>query len=179
MILDFNHLYEMETKHQELADIILSSLGDKVADFNEVKPHSPVGIFWEKGYQAVVLYCGREIIPNNAGKLWHPQCIRSPWPNSSDTIKLHDKLKENVTSQRDEKTFFVLQGLLTPDGGLIKSKLLETGGVSLKSIASVCNRKVVDWVLDETFQDNLNIVIVDFFDNCGLIPAVINANRSS
>jgi hypothetical protein len=155
---------------------MLGTLGDKVADRKSVSPESPVSAYWEKGYQAVIIYCANSVIKDYKGMVWHKRDIKSPWPNSNETIQLHGKLKENLETGPKNK-FFVLQGILTPDTELIKKEVFESGGISIKSIAQNCNCKVVDWVEEEWKQETLNVVIIDFFDNCSLLPSVINYNR--
>jgi len=179
VILDFNHFYGTDGRNKELAALIVQSLGGKVADFNKVKPNSRVSEFWEQGYQAVVFFEKlADVKDEYGGEMWHRGYIRSSWPEANDAKELHGKLKEIVGTQRDENKFFVLQGILTPDGELIKDQIMDSGGVSLKSIADGTNCKVVDWVEDE-FQQETNIVIVDFFDNCSILQSIINRNRKS
>lgn len=176
VILDVNHLYDMDEHHAGLVDDMLAILGDKVADSREVQTTSTVGEFWEKGYQAIILYCGRSCLPDYPGVLWSQGEIRSPWPNVIETDALHEKLKEKIENHDTDK-FFVVQGLLTPDVELIKQEIFDNGGISLKSIATKCSSKVVDWIDEEWKEQSLNIVIVDFFQNCSVVPAVINYNR--
>ena len=176
VILDFNHLYDMEGQHNEFVNAMLATLGDKVADRQQVKPNSKVSEFWKNGFQAVVLYCDKPTIKDYPGKLWGPGNIQSPWPNVIETKELHEKLKGKV-KERDPNTFFVLQGILTPDVELIKKEILESGGASIKSIAVRCSPKVVDWVDEDWKQEPMNVVIVDFVQNCSMVPAIINYNR--
>jgi hypothetical protein len=167
----------MDGHHKELVDDMLATLGDKVANKDQVTPESPVGMYWEKGYQAVILYCDRGVLNDYNGQLWHPNSISSPWPNTGETRKLREKLQQNL-EKRENNKFFVLQGILTPDGALIKKQLFETGGISIKSVASQCSCKVVDWVEDEwKGKHDLNVVIVDFFNDCCILPSVVNYNR--
>jgi hypothetical protein len=63
----------MDGHHKELVDDMLATLGDKVANKDQVTPQSPVGKYWEKGYQAVILYCERGVLNHYNGQLWH-QC---------------------------------------------------------------------------------------------------------
>jgi hypothetical protein len=176
VVLDFNHLYEMDEHHAGLVDNVIATLGDKVADSREVQATSTVGEYWEKGYQAVILYCGKSCLPDYPGVLWSQGQIRSPWPNVIEADALREKLKEKI-EDHDTNWFFVLQGLLTPDVELIKQEIFESGGISIKSIATRCSSKVVDWVDDEWKEQSLNIVVVDFFQHCSMVPAVINYNR--
>ena len=178
VLLDFNHFHAMEGHHKELADLILASLGTKAADFNEVKPNSTVGEYWDKGYQAVVLYNYQPIIKDYEGKLWPARFISSPWPETGDPNVLQVKMKENVAKKRNNPgAFFVLQGILTPDAEAIKDGILESGGVSIESMSRQCNCKLPGWVEKDFRGESLNVVIIDFFENCSLLPCVLNLNR--
>jgi hypothetical protein len=177
VLVDVNHLYNMNEKHKALLDDMLATLGDKVADYNQLKPQSTVGEYWAANAQVVLIYHEPKTCEDYGGKVWAPSLIRAPWPQANDTIQLHDKLKANV-AQRDKNCFFVLQGILTPDGELIKQEVMESNvSTSLESIAKRVSCKVVDWVEDEWSNDVHNVVIVDFFENCSMVPAIISWNR--
>jgi hypothetical protein len=155
---------------------MLATLGDKVADSRKIERNATVGEYWKKGYQAIILYCDGSSLEAYPGVLWSQGHIRSPWPNKTETGELHDELKVRV-NERDTERFFVLQGILTPDVELIKNEILDSGGMSIKSMATRCSPRVVDWIDSEWKEQPLNIVIVDFFQNCSMVPAVINYNR--
>ena len=180
VLLDFNHLYAMDEDehHFQLLDMVYETLGDKVAHREEHKINhkSPVGEYWEHGAQAVVLYKQHSIVKDRyEGKVWPMWMIQSKWPNTGDTEVLHERLAEYVET-RDEKKFFVLQGILTPDTESIKNNLLDGDGISIKTTANRCSPKVVEWCEEEWNNQALNIVIVDFYENCGLIPSIIHYN---
>ena len=167
----------MDGHHKEFVYEVLATLGNKVANFQKLKAKSTVGDFWEAGAQAVILYCNQDKIGHYKGKIWSQNEIRSPWPNTTDINILHDKLKENV-EQREVDKFFVLQGLLTPDGNLIKDEILSNNvNTSLETIAKRVSCKVVDWVEDEWHEHTHNVVIVDFFEKCSIVPTIIHWNR--
>lgn len=177
VLLDINHLFQMDGHHNELVDDMLATLGDKVANFNSLKPTSTVGDYWNAGAQAVILYCGKDTLGQYDGRLWSQREIKSPWPQAAEITILHDKLKINV-EKRSKDTFFVLQGLLTPDGNLIKEEIMESNiSTSLETIACRVNCKVVAWIEDEWNEETHNVVIVDFFESCSMVPAIINWNR--
>eukprot|EP00429_Kryptoperidinium_foliaceum_P025007 CAMPEP_0176147498 /NCGR_PEP_ID=MMETSP0120_2-20121206/75192_1 /TAXON_ID=160619 /ORGANISM="Kryptoperidinium foliaceum, Strain CCMP 1326" /LENGTH=447 /DNA_ID=CAMNT_0017484117 /DNA_START=65 /DNA_END=1408 /DNA_ORIENTATION=- len=178
VIVEFKKLYGMdEQQNQALVQIIDEALGAKMANFFECPPTAPLNDFWEKGYQAVVLYQNFDFVKESNGKLWSLGCLDSPWPEAGDHNELYSKLTEKV-SQLPESKLFCAQGILTPDAELIKRSILTGGGLSIRQIAKRCNGKVVDW-LEEEWKPNrkVNIVIVDFFQDSNLIPAVINYNR--
>lgn len=176
IIMDFNHLYGMEDKHGAFTEMILKALGNKVADADELKPDSTVGQFWEKGAQVIIIYHDNVTSSGSGGHLWNKGLISSPWPQENDTNGLRQKLKENIQGRPMDK-FFVLQGILTPDGDLIKEEVLENkGNLSIKLIAKKVSSKVVNWVDDEWFEEPHNILIVDFFEDCSMVHTIISLN---
>jgi hypothetical protein len=178
VILDLNHLYKMDGHHERFVSETLATLGDKVADSktHQLGPTSAVGKFWEHKAQAVILYQNTPSIALGDGKLWPQSMIRSPWPETNNLEVLRTKLKENVKSRKTD-SFFVLQGLLTPDGDLIKEEIMQNNvSTSLASIAKRASPKVVEWI-EEWKGEQHNIVIVDFFHECFMVPLVINLNR--
>lgn len=181
VILEFKKLHEFgPEQHGALKELIFEIMGDKLAVRDKCPPTAKVQEFWDKGYQAVVVYEDGPTAEESNGKLWPLHSIASPWPNAGDTKELYTSLKEKVENHNPDN-FFVAQGILTPDVELIKKELMDGEGMSIKKISHQCGCKVVDWVEDEWKPaQKLNIVIVDFFDLTapGLLPAVINYNRS-
>jgi len=53
---------------------------------------------------------------------------------------LQHHLSRNVILQH------VLQGILTPDGELIKNQILDVKGISIKNSAPSCNTCFADWI---------------------------------
>ena len=130
------------------------------------------------------------------GILYHGGYVRSPWPEANTTDDLHSKLTTSSVEKRHSAAFFVLQGILTPDGELIKNQILNTKGVSIKNSAPSCNTCFADWITGDHVGSKLklshsatgededeegrptSIVIVDYVENGAVLPAVINSNRA-
>jgi hypothetical protein len=174
----------MEGHHEEMLDMVLGVLGDKVADRDEqMQQNSPVKRFWNKGYQAIIIYQRHDKVMNiYKGKVWPTWMIQSPWPDSGDTDDLRTKLDSNVKARGAEHMdkLFVLQGILTPDVDLIANGLMDGDGLSIKGYARRTSPRVVDWCEDDWMtsdQTRLNIVIVDFYEGCSMVPALLNYNR--
>ena len=178
VLLDFNHFYGMQAEHHEaFAKLLMDTLGDKIATQPCLTPSSTVQEYWDAQVQAVVIYHDVPTHQASDGKLWHKHTIHSPWPNKNKTKELRENLETNVKA-RNKNRFFVLQGILTPDGELIKEEIMESkGSTSIQSIASRVSGKVVNWVGDEWKEENHNVVIVDFFEDCSMVPAIINLNK--
>ena len=179
VVLEFKKLFNMqEEQYQALSDMVVEVLGDKIAHRSKVTQKSTIQEYWDNGYQLAILYQRRKTLSDDRkDQFWNMGYIESPWPNAGDNSELYDKLKGYV-DKHNEDDFFVIQGLLTPDVELIKKEILESGGLSIKQISDKCKGCIVDWVEEEWKSTNrLNIVIVDFFENCSIIPAIINYNR--
>jgi hypothetical protein len=177
VFLDFNHFYKVDDKHAALAALIMERLGDMMAIQGQLNPNSTVKEYWDKGVQVVAVYHHDETQKASNGKLWFRGVLHSPWPNKNQTKDLHENLAGHIRGRNKDK-FFVLQGILTPDGELIKQEIMENkGATSIKSIARRVSGKVVDWVDDEWKGETHNIVIVDFFQDCSVVPAIIHLNK--
>lgn len=179
VLLDFNHFYGMEKEHHDqLAALVTSALGaDKIATGPALSPTSTVQEYWDAGVQAVVIYHDVPTHQASDGKMWHKHNIVSPWPNKNKAAELRENLDGRI-KRRNKSKFFVLQGILTPDGELIKNEILENkGGTSIRSIAGGVSNKVVNWIGDDWQQETHNVVIVDFFEECSMVPAIINLNK--
>jgi hypothetical protein len=174
----------MDGHHEKLLNLVYEALGDKAAAHdNKFGQSSKVKEFWDKGYQAIVFYQRHELVKDvYGGKVWPMWRIQSPWPESSGTDDLYNKLEGNIKRRNADHTdkLFVLQGILTPDVELIKNGLMDGDGLSIKGYARRASPRVVDWCEDDWMKSNdrpLNIVIVDFYDGCSMIPALLNYNR--
>ena len=184
MILDFNHLYAMDGHHEDLLNSVFEVLGDKAAAHDSrFGQNSTVQDFWDNGYQAIVFYQRHDQVKEvYGGKVWPMWRIQSPWPESNGAEDLYNKLEGNVKRRNDghKDKLFVLQGILTPDVELIKNGLMDGDGLSIKAYSDRASPRVVDWCEDEWMKPEgrqINIVIVDFYEGCSMIPALLNYNR--
>jgi hypothetical protein len=177
--VEFKKLYGLgEKENVALSKMIFKTLGDNLAIKAKCPPNATVQTYWDKGYQAVVLYQDANTVEKSAGRLWPLQELDSPWPNVGTTKDLHTALKEKVAN-RNPKKFFCAQGILTPDANVIKREIMNGDGLSIKKLSQKCAARVVDWVEDEWKPaNNVNIVIVDFTEISNLVPSVISYNQS-
>jgi hypothetical protein len=203
VVLDFNHLYDMDGHHPELLRMIFDALGDKAASPKGIGCNSRVSDFWTRGKQAMVIYHASSDVWKGlpcANRTYHNGYIHSPWPESNDVDDLRAKLSGYVRARCDDEAragqLFVLQGILTPDVELIKSGLMRGDGISIRAYANDTNARLVDWCEEEWMAGGrvavgdddagekggggrhgmLNIVIVDFIEGTSIIPAIINYN---
>jgi hypothetical protein len=173
VILDFNHFYEMTTdSHNALVSKLISTFGDILAP-RSFTVDATVNDLWAKRQRVIVLYGNGDAVTANA-QLWSQSSISSPWPNKTDTSSLKNALEGELPNKRD--TFFVLQGVLTPDGEMIKKGFIPGHWHSLEDVAKDTTPKVVGWIKDLWANQNLNIVIVDWFEVSNYVDVVKSLN---
>jgi hypothetical protein len=179
-------MYKMDGHHEKFLTMVFDALGDKAANRDiqgGLNQDSKVQRFWNNGFQAIVFYQFHEEVKDIfGGKVWPMWRIQSPWPQSVSTDDLYSKLGTNIQKRTAENMdkLFVVQGILTPDVELIKNGLMDGDGLSIKGYARRASPRVVDWCEDDWMKSGkrcLNIVIVDFYDGCSMVPALLNYNR--
>jgi hypothetical protein len=176
VILDFNHLYVMDTlsDNRPLIEKMIKAFGSKMAP-NSLDANHTVKDFWDKDYQIIALYDHEESVKNYQ-ELWPQSQISSPWPNTTSVNVLKSKLDKNL-SNRSADQFFVLQGILTPDGGMIAEGFIPFSGnpASLKELTTEVTPNVVNWLKEWESRD-LNIVIVDWFEITNYVAIIRQIN---
>jgi hypothetical protein len=180
LILDFNHLYNMKEEkkswHAALIKQITSALGLKMASSSEFQVRSTIQALWGKQKSIIVIYDDNTSTQENP-ILWSQDQIKSPWPNKQSLDTLESRLKEIIQNPPQDK-FFVFQGILTPDGSMIKKGLVPftRNPSSLQSLATQMGSKISDWVSKWHKEGRkFNIVISDFFTP-HYVQTLINLN---
>jgi hypothetical protein len=155
VILDFNHLYEMDGHHVDFLEMVFEILGDVAASPKTTSAASKVSEFWNRKKQAMIIYHASSDVYKDepfANRVYHNGYIHSPWPEANDTSLLRSKLGGYVQSRYDDKhenRLFVLQGMLTPDVELIKNGLMRGDGLSIRAYAKLASPAVLDWCTEE------------------------------
>lgn len=191
IILDFNHLYNMEPEDQPdrnplLINKIRKAFGDKIASREEFNPSSTLNELWSKGKQIIPIYYNDKGGSNRGSNwtkqnpwLWTANDIVSPWPNKQDTGDLKAALENNATREATSRRnrFSVLQCILTPDGNVMVGGPIR-GIRSLKDLAIEPKRMLMDnllqWVQDPTKK--VNIIITDYLQEPSIIQTIIGMN---
>lgn len=190
VILDFNHLYQKDNQNDNTQFIkkLTKAFDNKMAP-NSMSSNNTVKEFWSSNCQIITLYKNADSV-NNCPKIWSQDNISSPWPNINSLDKIY-KLKSFLLeklSRRPDNKFFVLQGILTPDGSMIVEDIAKdiasnislfikliassnTDPTSIEDVAKEVTPQVVE-CLTEWKDKNMNIVIVDWF-NCANFVATI------
>lgn len=192
IILDFNHLYNMLSdktgdKHPELISLIQRTFGNKLAPNDMYKPTSSLNEFWQNKHQVITLYYNDKgrIKESEWSKtnnlLWGVENIWSPWANKQNITDLKDRLDFYLTKDpsKFENKFFVLQGILTPDGQTIAGSFKPTfrGIRSLKDFSMQVRQPMAGWLYQWKKENkNINIVMMDFLDDKKLIGYMIQLN---
>ena len=87
IILDFNHLYQMDAldDNKPLIDKLTNAFGAKMAP-NSFNAGSTVKDFWSGGYQLIALYDNQESV-SRYNQLWSQDQISSPWPDTTSVSR--------------------------------------------------------------------------------------------
>ena len=88
---------------------------------NSVTTDVTVNELWENGQQVIVFYDDTETVNATQGKLWPKSAISFAWPQTDDLNTLQTILASELT-QQTAKSFFLLQGVLTPTLGMEGSR---------------------------------------------------------
>lgn len=177
ILLDFNHFYGMTPAlHAQLAAMILKAFGNKLAPAS-LGAGVTLNQLWATTYRIIVLYLDQGTVNANPF-LWSQSTIASPWPNKQDPKSLHDALAKELPNTRS--TFFVLQGVLTPDKKTIENGLrpFSKSPGSLLAQAKVLNPQLHSWLTKEWRSMGINIVICDWFNyTSDYVDGIIQLNK--
>ncbi|KAJ7847258.1 PLC-like phosphodiesterase [Mycena olivaceomarginata] len=163
ILLDFNHFYDMNpADHAKLASMLQTTFGNKLAPAS-LGADVTLNQLWSTSYRIIIFYDHAATVDSNPF-LWSQSTISSPWPNVQDVGALHSALADKLPNEGS--TFFVLQGILTPDGAMIAAGLVPFSSApsSLTGVAQAVTPAVVGW-LSQWGNQGINIVICDWF-NC-------------
>lgn len=172
VILDFNHLYEMEAGHHaSLLQAITEIFGNKICPFLNMECLS-LEMLWESELQVIILYHNEAVSENPF--FWSGSFIKSPYTNSTDISHLLSFLDKHKKENDDSERFFCWQGILTPCAQTIISHFSG----SLKDVlASKLAPFFVTWVKNgKSINCKHGIFIMDFVEMADFISCVIDLN---
>lgn len=186
VILDFNHFYGSVDgaafDHATFVATLRQSLGPLLtpASFGN---NVVLNDLWASPHRVIALYADDATAQSNADIVWPDSSIVSNWPNTTSVDTLKSTLYDEVPTIAQATTFFVLQGILTPDTNSIVAGILSgilTGSdQSLLSMASDVRPLLCTWIEQDWASQGFNIVITDWFDlTPEFVGAVINANKT-
>lgn len=193
--MDINHLYDFNSvAHHAALSCIFENLGDKLLQRTPCQcPAISTGVsglcrtlgsIWESNERVMVCYATAHVA-NGCSYLWPPQAISSPWP---DTTSLHElRIKLDFTAGISHGAFDksrtpqkhqlkVLQGVLTPDLKMVLHGEIARPN-SVEDLSHGVTPHVTNWLATRWANIPVNIVIVDWFDQCNFADTVIAKNR--
>jgi hypothetical protein len=176
VILDFNHFYNMSSADFDtLANMLNTSLGNKLVP-NTTGVNVTLNQLWATSGRIIVFFDDAASVQKH-NFLWSESGISSPWPNVTTSSALHTALNGELPNT--SSGFFVLQGLLTPDGTVISQGLIPFSGNpdSLLSQAEGLNPQLNSWINSDWSQSNLNIVICDWYQSTNFVDIVVGLNN--
>lgn len=175
ILLDLNHFYGFDDQaHDVFAATLLQTFGMKLAPAS-LGPDVKLKDCWNSGYQIIIFY-GHDATAHKGSFLWPSNSIDSPWPNKIDSEDVYSYLNSLLPNSKPK--FFVLQGIVTPDGGSIAAGLnpFSNNPNSLLTFACDINSKLVTW-LKQWKGKGINIVICDWTTwNPGYVDTVVKLN---
>jgi len=173
IILDFNHFYDMGPElHRELIGQIHAILGDILVPKSKT-PHVTPGELWATKQRVIVTYDNE--ISGSYPDIWAGNAIASPWPNTTKTDELQQKLTKWI-QERDNDVFLVTQGVCTPDTDMVAKTLVPGSHGNISSLANAVTPQICQWIRSHWSALPLNIVIVDCFHVSEFIDACVQMN---
>ncbi|KAF8315862.1 PLC-like phosphodiesterase [Clavulina sp. PMI_390] len=171
VLLDFNHFYGMSASdHEELVGMLRSYLGDKLVPAS-TSWDVTMNELWSTSHRVIVFYDDSHSVNKN-DFLWSQGAISSPWPNVQSADDLKARLDRELPNT--DRGFFVLQGVVTPDGDMIAAGIgkevlswfwpfTKKGPESLQAVASMVTPQLIGWLFNwQSQRPNMNVVICDW-----------------
>ncbi|CAF0870263.1 unnamed protein product [Didymodactylos carnosus] len=182
VLLDFNHFYSFDENfmcHEQFLTIIHQIFGKKLCTTIKLINECTFNHLWENKQQVILLY---ELHPDqqcqkHMDRVGHFfQICDSPWPNTANIDQLFIYLDKAMQKPRSSACINVVQGLVTPDGAMIRRSLFN----SLESVARIVNQRLCEWIKqrkrDPSNVNGVNIVICDFVNLYDFSDIVIQLN---
>lgn len=172
VLIDMNHFYGMDTqKHRACLKLIMATFGEKLCPRLGYSSLTLQNL-WRRKLQVIVFYHDQSANVNDY--FWSGDAIPSPWPNVTDPKELVKYLDSNYRHARSD-TFYVTQGVLTPDVTLIVEHPLST-------LRTECSEKAatpfVTWLSAlKAGPQGINVCIMDFVQLANYIETVIGLNQ--
>ncbi|XP_041459366.1 PI-PLC X domain-containing protein 3-like [Lytechinus variegatus] len=171
VIIDFNHLYCMQEKHDQLISCIEGAFSSKLCPEMDLEAVT-LNVLCDEGWQVITIYHDETSVkhPN----IWQGRSIHSVWPNTTEAPKMVNILNAHHTRGRPQDKFYVSQGVLTPTG----TTILQHIGSNLKDVlATAAIRNTKFFLKDKAIgPKGINIVIADFVEMEQYVESVLALN---
>ncbi|KAF5405346.1 PLC phosphodiesterase TIM beta alpha barrel domain [Paragonimus heterotremus] len=160
ILLDFNHRYEFQTEEHLLnfEKLVCDILGPMLYPF---KPQIPsLDAVWESGKSILFFSCMRA---QGNDKFWPGSRMVSLWPETSHVNKMIQFLDQHYgpSYNRKANTFYVHQGVLTPDSSYIVRHSLG----SVRRLAKSAGQAFQQWLRAPKRMagaHGVNVTLLDF-----------------
>ncbi|CAD6939462.1 unnamed protein product [Tilletia controversa] len=160
VLLDFNHFFNYDAAaHADLASRIKTQLNNKLAPAS-LTANVTLDQLWKSSGRVVTFYSDNTSVTQN-DFLWSPKIISSPWPDMRTATDVLNFLDASVPVTA--ATFYVLQGVITPDGDMIGNGLIPftDNPSNLLELAKTINPGLIHRIKGWK-QKGVNIVIADY-----------------
>lgn len=169
VLLDISHFYGLnDGDHDRFIKSLKEAFGKALVP-QGATTSAKVKDLWEAGTRVIVFYAHEKMVEKHS-ELWPQGSISSPWVNKQKVSDLYTELKKELARAPQDK-FFGLQGILTPNGGMIAAGLVPftSDPGSLEALGRQVSPAVVGWVKEEWCDDpGLNVVLVDWAESVAL-----------
>ena len=180
--MDANHFHRMKCRadHQAFLAVVSRSLGRHLANRQSLAREAPTfGHVREAGKRCILLYGGADFLgvaaeARTAG-CW-PRTERemvSPWPRAGSLRKLLARLPGLDASASRARGFFVLQGVVTPNGRLVRRGLVLKPS-SLRQLAQRVTPEVCRLVVTGILEARC-IVLLDHIELADVASLILAA----
>lgn len=176
IILDFQHVFGMDTTSEStLMTDLKNAFGNKLIPAS-TGTDVTLDDLWAGTGRIIVLYEDSKVAAGYSYIWPRSGNLDSPWPNDQSTSDLYKDLGNELPNTRS--TFFALLGPLTPNAALIAKGFIPFSGNpdSLLELAEESNPQLLDWIVNDWRNDDLNIVICDWYERVNFVNTVVNLN---
>jgi len=187
LILDFQHLYKFEkSDHEQLIKLLMTQFRNLLCSVQAISKISIASLL-ASGARLILIYPAiyfssnselrKTLDPMSLWYLWPRSKWPTPWAETTSTDDLKVFLNSKL-SERIPGTFFISQGILTPNW---KTIVFHPNSNLDTACANKCNMTVRQWLKEiQKTKMKPNIVITDFvgMDLCSsdIIDTVIRMN---
>src|SRR3990167_6627381 len=188
IIVDINHFYAFTPRnHELLIDKIYKKFG-KLLVKSERSPTVLLKYLWQFNESIIVIYKNK--LAKQFPFLWYAKhTIQSKWFDEREITQLKERIDEHLKNRfrflyensndvknlRCRYQFHVIQGVLTPNTGMVASNMV-TGRENLFSIAQKITPKVTGWILGDWKSEKPNIIIVDHYHIAPFVKNIVQLN---
>ncbi|KYB29346.1 PI-PLC X domain-containing protein 1-like Protein [Tribolium castaneum] len=175
VVLDFHRFPHpkdfLEGHHLELLRVVRDIFGDLIYPYSRfMHPKGPkLREFWQSQKRVIISYRQDYFIRRNP---WLWPGVQRDWGNVQKLQNLENFVKTKISKPVRGNPLNVLMAELTPN----YRNFLQYINTNLKDLALMVNRELTEWVIENNFADNLNIIATDFFTGNDMISVAIGTN---